>query len=346
MIESGSSEQKNLFATSAEASRLVLVAEDDAVYRCLLERLLQRASFQVVTVNNGLAALEAAEGEPAPRLLILDWVMPGMDGTEVCRRLRSARKTQPYQYILLLTSRDAKSDTVAGLEAGADDYLTKPFDAKELLARLRAGSRILELQDRLLETYKELEYLATHDALTGLWNRLAWKKLLNAELERAHRNRMSVSVLMIDIDHFKTVNDTYGHSAGDMVLRNIGEALQSLVPSYDHAARYGGEEFIVFAQGLSPDSVHDYAERIRATLAELVTWHEGVVVSVTVSIGGVFTPVLGEHLARDCLVRLADRALYEAKESGRNCVCLEELSPVDPLPSEAQRLTPAALQSI
>jgi diguanylate cyclase (GGDEF)-like protein len=326
MIDFASLEEPALSVTPAP--RQVLLAEDDAVYRCLLQRLLERASFQVITVDDGLAALQAAQNDPAPRLLILDWVMPGLDGPEVCRRLRAARTAEAYQYILLLTSKDTKTDTVTGLEAGADDYLTKPFDTQELLARLRTGTRILELQDRLLNAHKKLKYEATHDSLTGLWNRLAWRKLLTAEFERAHRAATSIAVLMMDIDHFKLVNDTYGHSAGDAVLRNIGDALRSLIRAYDHAGRYGGEEFIVLAQQLSFGSVRDYAERIRTTMSQLITRQEQAGIAVTVSIGGVFTDVLEEGVSPDSMVRIADRALYRAKALGRDCVYLEDVSPV------------------
>lgn len=306
------------------APRQILVAEDDAVYRHLLQALLQRASFSVRTVSDGLDALHAAQTENAPRLLILDWMMPGMSGTEVCRRLRQGRAVHPYQYIILLTAKDAKADTVAGLEAGADDYLTKPVDYQELLARLRAGTRILELEDRLLDAQREMEYLATHDSLTGLWNRLVWKKLLSAEFERVYRNATSFAVLMIDLDHFKSVNDNYGHSAGDALLNKIGDALQSLVRAYDHVGRYGGEEFIILAQELSRDAALDYAERIRATLGQTKVIHEGSPISVTVSIGVAFAERLQEH-APDAMVRMADHALYEAKTRGRNCVFLDSI---------------------
>lgn len=319
---------RELSLFQAADSRRVLVAEDDAVYRCLLQRLLERASFQVTTVANGTAALQAAQAENAPRLLIFDWMMPGMSGPEICRRLRQEDATQPYQYILLLTSKDAKTDTVAGLEAGADDYLTKPVHYQELLARLRAGTRILELQDRLLNTQKELEYLATHDSLTGLWNRLAWKRLLAAELEHAQRTTSSMAVLMVDVDHFKSVNDSYGHSAGDAVLHAIGESLRSLVRSYDYAGRYGGEEFLIFAQELTKDSVIDYADRIRTTLGKTIVMHEGSPISVTVSIGIAFAEVLRE-LSPDTMVRTADRALYQAKARGRNCLFLESIAETD-----------------
>ncbi len=307
------------------APREILVAEDDGIYRHLLQTLLERASFAVITVADGLAALREAQAEGAPRLLILDWMMPGMSGPEVCRRLREERATRPYQYTILLTSKDAKADTVAGLEAGADDYLIKPVDYQELLARLRTGTRILELEDRLLRAQEEMEYQATHDSLTGLWNRPAWKRLLSAEFERAYRNGTSVAVLMIDLDHFKAVNDTYGHTAGDALLNKVGDGLRSLVRAYDHVGRYGGDEFIVLAQDLSLESTSAYADRIRTTLAQTKVMHEGSELSLTVTIGAAFAKLLQER-SPDPMVRLADRALYKAKARGRNCVFVDSLA--------------------
>ena len=314
----------NMTAAAANRRR-VLVAEDDAVYRHLLQTLLQRASFEVTTVRDGIAALRSAEAEDPPRLLIFDWIMPGLTGPELCRRLRQRSSTQAYQYIILLTSKDAKTDTVVGLEAGADDYVTKPVDYQELLARLRAGTRILELEDRLLNTRAEMEYLASHDSLTGLWNRLAWKKLLSAEFERAYRNQTSVAVLMLDIDHFKSVNDTYGHCVGDAVLEKIGNALQSLIRAYDHVGRYGGEEFIILAQQLSAETVFEYGERIRAALAHLTVMQNETPIAVTVSIGIAFAEALQQQ-SPDAMVRMADQALYAAKKQGRNCVFLDCIS--------------------
>jgi len=309
----------------------VLVAEDDTLYRRALQRLLERASYGVDTVDNGVEALRASQKTDAPRLLILDWVMPGMPGPEICRALRHDANSERYQYILLLTAKDAKADTVTGLEAGADDYLTKPFDSQELLARLRAGTRILELQDKLLGAKKEMEYLATHDPMTGLWNRLAWNRLLVAEFERAHRNADGLAVLMIDIDHFKLVNDNFGHAAGDAVLQNVGQMLRSLVRAYDLVGRYGGEEFIVVAQQSSEAGAYEYADRLRAALSESTVTFADSSIAITVSIGAAFNSDLA-GCTPDSMVRSADQALYDAKARGRNCVVVDTMNSSCPLP--------------
>jgi diguanylate cyclase (GGDEF)-like protein len=318
-----SSELPTLFPVGAN-SRRILVAEDDAVYRRVLQALLQQANFEATVVSDGLQALEAARTPDAPRLLILDWLMPGLQGPEICRKLREDPPTELYQYMVLLSAKDGKADTVEGLEAGADDYLTKPFDAQELLARIRAGMRILELQDRLLEAGKKLQYEATHDPLTGLWNRLAWMKLISAEFERACRKHCGITVLMIDIDHFKGVNDSYGHSAGDAVLRVIGDTLGSMVRTYDIAGRYGGEEFIVVASDLDQDASGFYADRIRSAISALKVSAAPHFISVSVSIGVAHT-AFPQNCTADQLVRAADHALYKSKARGRNCVMVRSL---------------------
>lgn len=299
--------------------RRVLVGEDDPIYRRVLQSLLQRAAFEVTVVSNGAEVLHAACLADAPRLLLLDWVMPGLQGPEICRRLRQAPPSELYQYIILLSAKDAKSDAVEGLEAGADDYLTKPFDAQELLARLRAGMRILDLQDRLVEASRALQHQATHDPLTGLWNRLAWPKLLCAELERTRRSGSTLTVLMIDLDHFKSINDQLGHLAGDRVLRDVASTLCNAVRTYDISGRYGGEEFIVVATDLDEDAAYSYANRIRNEISRICIPERKRPGSLTASIG--VAQVQGTDTCdADALIRAADAALYVAKELGRDRV--------------------------
>ena len=226
----------------------VLIADDDAVSRRLLHSTLARWSYEVVACANGTEAWEVLQKEDAPQLVILDWMMPGMDGVQLCRELRK-RASQPYTYILLLTAKTQKEDIIAGMEAGADDYITKPFDAQELRVRVRAGQRILDLQTELIRAQSALLVQATHDPLTGLFNRGAILKILEREIDRAHRQGSSVGVMLIDLDHFKNINDTLGHQAGDKVLQEAARLMLESTRSYDSIGRYGGEEFLVVAPG-------------------------------------------------------------------------------------------------
>ena len=220
----------------------ILLAEDDALSRVLLQRTLQRSGYEVAAVEDGCRALAELSKEDPPRLALLDWIMPGRDGIEVCREVRR-RKDHAYTYLILLSSRETKQDIVQGLESGADDYLTKPYDAEELKARLRAGERILELEDRLVEARESMRFQATHDVLTSLWNRGVIVELVSREVVRARREKWCNAVMMCDIDHFKKVNDEYGHAAGDDVLREVARRLQTSVRSYDMVGRYGGKNF-------------------------------------------------------------------------------------------------------
>jgi diguanylate cyclase (GGDEF)-like protein len=210
--------------------------------------------------------------------------MPEIDGTELCRRIRQ-RKPSLYQYILLVTGKNDRRDIVHGLDAGADDYLTKPFDRDELRVRLRVGKRILDLQDNLIKAREELRFQATHDLLTGLWNRGAVIELLNHELDRSARFSIPTAVLMLDLDHFKKINDTHGHLAGDAVLKEAAQRLTHAVRSYDCIGRYGGEEFLAVLPGCDKSQTRKTAERIRSAIASSPVSAAGSDISFTISIG-------------------------------------------------------------
>ncbi len=300
----------------------VLVAEDDPISRRILEVRLRKWGYQVIAIDNGFKALELLENDHAPELLLLDWMMPGIDGVELCRRIRAMQKSV-YRYILLLTARDAKQDLVMGLEAGADDYLTKPFNAEELLARLRAGGRILALQSELIYAREQLRFHATHDALTGVWNRKGIVDFLTQELARAHRSHEPVGLMMVDVDHFKNVNDTYGHVAGDAVLKEVAARLVKSIRTYDLVGRYGGEEFLVILSNAALAEVNKRAQRLCAVIEENPVRFQSIEVKVTISIGATEAPP-NQEILQNRLLNAADLALYQAKERGRNRVELRD----------------------
>jgi diguanylate cyclase (GGDEF)-like protein len=298
----------------------ILVAEDDLISRTLLQRMLRQAGYEVTAVEDGCRALAELTSEDPPRLALLDWIMPGKDGIEVCREVRR-RKEHAYTYLILLSSRETKQDIVQGLESGADDYLTKPYDADELKARLRAGERILELEDRLVEARESMRFQATHDVLTSLWNRGVIVELMSREVVRSRREKSCSAVIMCDIDHFKAVNDQHGHAAGDDVLREVARRLQTSVRSYDMVGRYGGEEFLVVLSKCDPASAVARAENLRNTVAAKPIMLATKWQKVTISVGVAFSTDFPNRDADDIL-HAADMALYDAKESGRNCVRL------------------------
>jgi two-component system cell cycle response regulator len=305
-----------------DACRRVLIVEDDAMFRKILSTWLESWGYQVTVAEDGAKGWGILQEEPAPQLLILDWMMPQPNGVELCRLIRE-RNSSPYQYILLLTAKGDKQDIIRGLDAGADDYLTKPFDKNELHARLRAGRRILTLQDEQIRTREQLEFQVTHDPLTEIWNRRAILDLLHREFERTRRAKSVFGVLMLDLDHFKNVNDTYGHLAGDAVLQGVGRRIQKAVRLYDLAGRYGGEEFLIVLPNCDGNEVQMCAERIRLAVSHdpIVVGYIGI--AVTVSIGSVvFDPNL--HSEKDAL-STADTALYQAKNQGRDRVVLLEV---------------------
>ena len=303
----------------------VLAAEDNPVFQSMLKTMLTRWGYEAVMARDGNEAWNILEGSDAPRLAVLDWMMPGMDGVEICRRIRSANR-EPYVYILLLTARTESQDLIEGMDAGADDYLTKPFNAHELRVRIRAGRRILDLQEELLQAREALREQATHDGLTGLLNRTSILEKLDDELSRAARDGSSVSVLMVDLDRFKSVNDTQGHLAGDAVLREASSRLKSASRRYDSVGRYGGEEFLMVLPGCETAAAALQAERLRDAIAGTPFRADSRPLAMTCSIG----LACSSHCAPEVLVREADDALYQAKANGRNRVVVHTEIPMAP----------------
>lgn len=298
----------------------VLIAEDDPIFRRVLETWLRKWNYRVTSLENGLDAWSVLQQKDAPQMAILDWMMPGLDGVELCRRIRG-HEAGAYKYVLLLTAKGSKEDVVAGLEAGADDYLIKPFDVNELRARVRAGKRILELQAALLKVQTELEFESAHDHLTGLWNRGAILGLLHRETQRSVRSGEPLGVMMADLDHFKQINDSYGHQNGDAVLREVSRRLLGSVRNYDYVGRYGGEEFLIVLTQCTASDLVATAERMRAQVSEKPVETDAGPIAVTVSLGLVTGRATGDALLKgEELLRVADVALYSAKANGRNRV--------------------------
>src|SRR5579863_5269071 len=297
----------------------ILIADDSVVSRHLLEATLRKWGYEVVVATDGMEAWNAMQGENPPRLAILDWVMPGLTGPEVCKRVRerARNKEHDYTYIVLLSSKSQREDLIEGMESGADDYLTKPFDQHELKVRLRAGTRIIDLQRELVAAREELREQATKDFLTRIWNRLSILDILQRELTRAAREQRSVGVVLADLDHFKNVNDTYGHFAGDAVLREFTRRMSAAMRSYDAIGRYGGEEFLVILPGCDEACTTNQAERMRQALASEPMLINDTRQLVTGSFGATsWQPGTAAHAEN--LIRVADSALYMAKNQGRN----------------------------
>jgi len=290
----------------------VLLAEDELVSSRKLVAMAKSWGYAPILVNDGSKAWEALQQPDAPRLAVLDWMMPGLDGPEVCRLLRT--RGEPYVYVLLLTSRSDKEDIVVGLAAGADDYVTKPYSPLELRHRLNTGRRIIELQE-------QIRALARRDALTGLLNRGAVLEVLTSEVVRARREQTPLSIIMVDFDHFKGVNDTYGHLAGDAVLREIARRMSEQVRPYDAVGRYGGEEFLLVLPNCAHDEAVEVAERLRVRAASEPVVFEGTSITVAISLGlACQARILSDE--PEPLIAAADAALYEAKRTGRNRFCV------------------------
>jgi two-component system, cell cycle response regulator len=296
----------------------VLVADDDRISRTVLTHNLKKWGYEVIVCEDGLQAWNELQEPEAPQMAILDWMMPGMDGIQVCQAVRE-RPQEPYVYILLLTAKSLKADLLTGLNAGADDYLAKPVDIQELELRLRTGRRILDLQSELIAAREGLLLQATQDVLTGVSNRRAVLETLQSELVRAKRQRVPLGVILADLDHFKSINDTHGHAAGDTVLREASSRMAAALRPYDRLGRYGGEEFLIVAPGCGVDEVVRVAERLRLTLLAQPVQIRGSSIAISASFG-VFSSAQSGQMDAEALIEAADEALYQAKALGRNQV--------------------------
>ena len=294
----------------------VLIADDDRTSRKLLAAMVAKWGYDPLVAEDGGEAWAALQQPDHPRLVLLDWNMPALDGLEVCRRLRALASPDP-PYVILLTGRTETGDIVHGLEAGANDYVAKPYNHEELQARLQVGQRTLSLQAHLLAVQEQLAALAARDPLTGILNRRTILERLAEELSRATRQRGGLTVGMCDVDHFKAVNDTYGHQAGDDVLRGFTESVQAHLRKYDSVGRYGGEEFLVIAPGVRDGGDVGLFERLCARISRAALPTTRGAISITVSIG--VASADGDSTV-DTLLAEADGALYRAKAEGRNRV--------------------------
>jgi two-component system, cell cycle response regulator len=314
----------------------IFVAEDHPATRQLLEKLLTKAGYRVTTAGNGREALDIFKHTFHP-LILVDWSMPELSGLELCAALREA-PNEGYVYIIFLTARDSKNDVIKALEAGADDYVTKPFNQNELMARIKTGMRILALERSLKEANEAIRLMSNLDPLTRVYNRRYLNEHLEQEVKRSLRYGHPLHLALCDIDHFKAINDTYGHQSGDEVLIAFAELVKSSIrQKVDWVARYGGEEFILVLPETDAPGAYKVAERLREAVAQEAFKVSGHSIHMTVSWGvsGFHPGSPHESITPDLLLGKADRCLYQAKQEGRNRV---KLSTLEPLQSNCRRV--------
>jgi diguanylate cyclase (GGDEF)-like protein len=304
----------------------ILVVDDDIVSRTMVEKHLLRAGFSVVTAANGSQALEQFDRQFFP-IVLTDWMMPEIDGPQLCRLIRE-KKTNGYVFIILITARNSKTDIVSGLESGADDYLTKPIHSAELIARIKTGIRILKLEQSLKKANEEIRLLSITDPLTGCYNRSYLIERFPHELRRAQRYSRPLSIILADIDHFKKVNDTYGHQAGDEVLKTFSRCIRRQVrKKIDWVVRYGGEEFMIILPETKSLGADCMANRLRRAVEKEKIAFGAATIQITASFGGtsvVFGDESMDDVTMDQLIYKADEKLYQSKQSGRNQVHIAE----------------------
>lgn len=288
----------------------VLLVDDDPITRLAVCAALEEWDFTPVVAEDGHQALQRLEQKNPPHLMIIDWSMPGLSGPELCKTIRQ-REDGQFFYILMLTGKEGSSAIVEAMEAGADDFISKPFDHRVLKVRIAAGSRIVRLE-------QTLNQLASRDALTQCWNRRMIDELMQNAIKEAHRKHGPLCLMVLDIDHFKAINDTHGHGPGDVALKHLVTVMNNNLREYDQVGRYGGEEFVILLPNTATEEAWGIAERVRSAVQFQPAYvNSQLSISLTVSIG---LAQLDEDGTEDQqhLFQRADAALYEAKGSGRN----------------------------
>jgi diguanylate cyclase (GGDEF)-like protein len=289
----------------------ILLVEDSRMERHRIGGYLTEWRLDFVAVGSGNEALGLLEGSEPPSMVLLDWMLPDLDGIEVCRRTRANGARAPYVYMVMLTAKNRKQDLLFAMAAGADDYLSKPVDPSELRARIMAGKRILELQ-------QSLRFAATHDFLTNLLNRSEILAAIEKEISRSGREGKPTTLMMADIDHFKRINDSLGHAAGDEVLKEVAIRLKSDLRPYDVLGRYGGEEFLIILPGCELTTGARRADEIRNLIAKDPIFTPFGTTTATVSVG--VTATSDRKYSVSDLLHQADVSMYAAKKNGRNRV--------------------------
>ncbi len=296
---------------------MILLAEDSAFYRRMIAKHLEEWGFDFVDARDGKEAWKLLMQQDGPKLALLDWVLPEIEGIELCRRLRSRPEGSPYTYTVLLTAKNQQLEMLEAMDAGADDFLSKPFDPAELKARLLAGKRIVELQQKLVSTNDALQFAASHDFLTRVWNRGEILAFLRREMVRSRRSAAALGIVLVDIDNFKLVNDKFGHQTGDCVLLEVSRRFSKNLREYDGVGRYGGEEFLLILPGCDLATTTRRANEIRTAIANEPIVSDSTTMSVTISMG---VAMAEPSETVESLLHRTDTALYQAKHNGRNRV--------------------------
>ncbi|MCG7531243.1 diguanylate cyclase [Psychrobium sp. MM17-31] len=311
----------------------LLIADDSKVSRMMLQSITQEWGYDVVLAEDGEQAWQIMQQENPPALLLLDWEMPKRNGVEVCEQVIAQNPEHP-PYVMLLTSRTSPNDIVEGLSRGANDYIAKPFDSDELKVRLQVGKRMIEIQNKLKDTLAEVTLLATNDSLTGIFNRRAVLEMIPREIKRVERLDQILCVGMCDIDHFKKINDTYGHLVGDEVIKEVTKRMQHALRDYDLIGRYGGEEFVIVTPIDQIDARVVY-QRVCDNVSRTPFLIGEHVIDVTISCGvSVYSE--DDNYDESLVIGRADKALYQAKEAGRNRV----------VQAESQHEAPVAIENL